>query len=502
LSKIVLLQIESHTINAIHWSDNYVKLSYLRHAIAFYNRSLVNRSAIYMLKTFPEDFTNYFKFTVPLKLWDVSTFFSSTNKNAVYHKVMFTENNILIYDENGSFESIHKKNKMFPARFSVDDVLDDPDLCPQRDYSDIIPVSLFPFDITSIEGAQRTLFTILERHPKNHYILMKNDIAVNLIYLHTLFSSNPKINLDQFVINLGSFHVAKHLANEIFEAGFDSFFFEMFALVNPGVIYRKPKFAKLYPFLTYVQLAFEKVKPQIMLLERENSVQKEDFDELYYLLEVAITVMRNMSIENTMDDFDKYLSNLASAVPLFVKFESSRYVEATLMQLLLLENLKSMDHPMLKILKKYPSCLNEEREESYLSILDRVLSSNQQANVHKTDEIVRLLPQYLIVSKELDPQKDRAIVSINDATVDILKNNILQQFTKLSLGTHKTPQLSGISVNSSDSFNYEQTKIKWSKYNISEYILDSMNKYQEKYQENYILKYVKAFRYPNKFNYY
>jgi hypothetical protein len=292
------------------------------------------------------------------------------------------------------------------------------------------------------------------------------------------------------------------MANEIFEAGFNSFFFEMFALVNPGVIYRKPKFAKLYPFLSYVQLAFEKVKPQIMLLERENSVQKEDFDELYYLLEVAITIMRKISIENIMNDFDKYVSNLVSVVPLFVKFETSHYVEATLIQLMLLENLKSMDHPILKILKKYPSCLNEEKEESYLSILDRVLSSNQQANVHKTDEIVRLLPHYLVVSKELDPQNQRAIVSINEATVDMLKNNILQQFTKLSLGTYRTPRILGIFVNLTDSFKYEQTKIKLSKYNIGEYITDKMKKYKEKYNESYILKYSKAFRHPNKFNKY
>jgi hypothetical protein len=54
--------------------------------------------------------------------------------------------------------------------------------------------------------------------------------------------------------------VAKHLANEIFEARFNAFFFEMFVLVNLKVVYRKPKFAKLYSFLTYVQLAFKKVK--------------------------------------------------------------------------------------------------------------------------------------------------------------------------------------------------------------------------------------------------
>jgi hypothetical protein len=59
---------------------------------------------------------------------------------------------------------------------------------------------------------------------------------------------------------LGSFYVAKHLANEIFEARFNAFFFEMFVLVNLKVVYRKPKFAKLYSFLTYVQLAFKKVK--------------------------------------------------------------------------------------------------------------------------------------------------------------------------------------------------------------------------------------------------
>jgi hypothetical protein len=50
--------------------------------------------------------------------------------------------------------------------------------------------------------------------------------------------------------------------------------------------------------------------------------------------------MRKISIENIMDNFYKYLSNIASVVPLFVKFKTSKYVKATLMQLmLLLENL-------------------------------------------------------------------------------------------------------------------------------------------------------------------
>jgi hypothetical protein len=106
-----------------------------------------------MLKTFTNDFTNLFRFITPLKLWNISTFFSSTIQNAVYHKIIFIENNILVYDNNSLFESEHKKNKMFLARYSVEDALKYPELCPPRDYSDIIPVSLFPFNITSIEGA-------------------------------------------------------------------------------------------------------------------------------------------------------------------------------------------------------------------------------------------------------------------------------------------------------------------------------------------------------------
>jgi hypothetical protein len=135
-----------------------------------------------MLKTFANDLTNIFKFTTLLKLYNVLTFFSSTIKNAVYHKIMFIKNNILIYDDNSLFESEHNKNKMFLAKYSVENVLNHSELCSSKDYSDIISVSLFSFIITFIKGAQRTLFTILKKHLKNNYILMKNDITVNLIY--------------------------------------------------------------------------------------------------------------------------------------------------------------------------------------------------------------------------------------------------------------------------------------------------------------------------------
>jgi hypothetical protein len=480
-----------------------VKLSFLRHSISFHKPEdfqKVSRSGILMLKTFIKDYSHLFKFTLPISLWNVLNFFSESITNSVYHSVMFLENNTLVYDENGSFETVHKDNIMFPAKYSNQDYLNHPDLCPSRDYSDIVPVALLPTDITSIEGCQKILFGILQQHPKKNYILMKNDIAVNEIFWHTAFSSNPKIKLDQFVINLGSFHVGKHLAYEIFQTGFDSFFFEMFTKLDNGNIYRKPKMAKMYPFLTYVSRAFQKVKETVILLERENSTQIQEFDNLFFLLEIGITVMRNTLIENTMDDYDRYLKNMKSAVCLFVHLDSSRYVDATLMELLLLENLQTLHHPMFQIIKENPSCLNEEREESYLSILDRVLTANQQADVIKTDEILRLLPVYLKVSKEIDPYPGRAIVTINDDTIQTLANNILSQFQRLALGTHKTPQFSGDSIRSKDTFTYKPTTSNMSKFDPGPYIKKRMERLQTHYSKIYQMRYSRAYHNPQYFN--
>jgi hypothetical protein len=56
--------------------------------------------------------------------------------------------------------------------------------------------------------------------------------------------------------------------------------------------------------------------------------------------------MRNTLIENTIDDYDRYLNNMISAVCLFVHLDISRYVDTTLMQLFLLENFKSLNYSM------------------------------------------------------------------------------------------------------------------------------------------------------------
>jgi hypothetical protein len=99
-----------------------------------------------------------------------------------------------------------------------------------------------------------------------------------------------------------------------------------------------------------------------------------------------------------------------------------------------------------------------------------VFSANQQADVIKTDEILRLLPMYLKISKEIDPHPGRAIVTINENTINTLANNIFSQFQRLALGTYQTPQFSGDSIKSKDTFTFKPTVFNILKYNVGTYI--------------------------------
>eukprot|EP01080_Neovahlkampfia_damariscottae_P000337 gene337-6751_t len=59
------------------------------------------------------------------------------------------------------------------------------------------------------------------------------------------------------------------------------------------------------------------IKPIVANMKRSKSSQEEEFDGIYYLIDVINPVMREILMDNTIDDFDAYLNNMKCCFEFF-----------------------------------------------------------------------------------------------------------------------------------------------------------------------------------------
>ena len=347
------------------------------------------------------------------------------------------------------------KSFSFPLCSTSSEIIND---LSEYGLKNFVPVSIMPYNITSTKG----LFQVIQRLHNMYwetkdmsYVAVKVDANIYYRYVRYIFGANNPFHKvsDRFCLTLGFWHPMKVSFEKLWKK--DCYLQTIFApichLLHPNDnIHRNMPLHSIGKTFSLLFLAYPSFRSDLLKLNEEYNVSdnnnddeekknrtfsKNNLQNLVSFFEYLLPVVMEYNFALKSNDFNFVWKSFKQLLFVMYYIGCHVYVKNMIIQIIHINYLKSVEHPIYLSMKENVSSFIEEDGEISLSYLARwcsksSLRSNRSGTENKYISIYSFMQTYHNLKSNLSISSSKRMkLSFNESTIEVVK--VIQMFQSI-----------------------------------------------------------------------